>query len=143
MLDTHGGIVYNPFGYAFKYTNIHETEGGLNMEPSLGREIHLLHAQICQALADPKRIALLYILDQGPQCVSDLAEALRVPQPSVSYHLKVLRERGLASAEQEGTTVYYSLTDRRIIEALDLLRSMLADILAQQASLMVGTGPHT
>jgi ArsR family transcriptional regulator len=108
------------------------------MEPSLNREIRLLHAQICQALADPKRIALLYILDRGPQCVTDLAEALDAPQPTVSYHLKVLRERGLAGAEQEGTTVYYSLADRRIIEALDLLRAMLTDILAQQASLMRG-----
>ena len=112
------------------------------MEPALDREIRLLHAQICQALADPKRIALLYILDQGPQCVTDLADSLDIPQPSVSYHLKVLRERGLAASEQDGTTVYYSLTDRRIIEALDLLRAMLADILAQQASLVMGAGPH-
>jgi ArsR family transcriptional regulator len=108
------------------------------MEPSLNREIRLLHAQICQALADPKRIALLYTLDRGQQCVTDLAEALDAPQPTVSYHLKVLRERGLAVAEQDGTTVYYSLADRRIIEALDLLRAMLTDILAQQASLMRG-----
>jgi ArsR family transcriptional regulator len=108
------------------------------MESSLQQEIRLLHAQVCQALADPKRIALLYTLDQGRQCVTDLAAALDVPQPTVSYHLKVLRERGMAVAEQDGTTVYYSLADRRIIEALDLLRAMLADILAQQADLMRG-----
>ena len=74
--------------------------------------------------------------------MTDLAEALDIPQPSVSYHLKVLRERGLAVSEQEGTTVYYSLADRRIIQALDLLRAMLADILAQHASLMMGAGSH-
>jgi ArsR family transcriptional regulator len=111
------------------------------MEPALQREIRLLHAEICQALADPKRITLLYTLAKGPQCVTDLAEALDAPQPTVSYHLKVLRERGLAAVEQDGTTMYYSLADRRIIEALDLLRAMLADILAQQASLMGGAGP--
>ncbi|MGD2103585.1 MAG: metalloregulator ArsR/SmtB family transcription factor [Anaerolineae bacterium] len=109
-------------------------------ESSLHREIRLLHAQICQALADPKRIALLYTLDQGPQCVNDLAEAIDVPQPTVSYHLKVLRERGLVDAEPDGTTVHYSLADRRIIEALDLLRAMLADILTEQADLMRGAG---
>jgi len=108
------------------------------IESSLRKEIRLLHAQICQALADPKRIALLYTLEKGTQCVTDLAEALDVPQPTISYHLKVLRERGMAVAEQEGTTVYYSLADHRIIEALDLLRAMLADILAQQADLMRG-----
>jgi ArsR family transcriptional regulator len=106
------------------------------MDSSLNRDIRLLHAQICQALADPKRIALLYMLDRGPQCVNDLAEALDAPQPTVSYHLKILRERGLTVAEPEGTTIYYSLTDRRIIKALDLLRSMLADILAAQADMM-------
>jgi ArsR family transcriptional regulator len=111
---------------------------GSMIESSLRKEIRLLHAQICQALADPKRIALLYTLEKGAQCVTDLAEALDVPQPTISYHLKVLRERGMAVAEQEGTTVYYSLADRRIIEALDLLRAMLADILAQQADLMRG-----
>lgn len=106
------------------------------MEPSLQREIRQLHAQICQALADPKRIALLYTLEAGPQCVTDLGEALGMPQPTVSYHLKVLRERGLVVTEPEGTTVHYSLADHRIIEALDTLRSMLADILAEQAELV-------
>jgi ArsR family transcriptional regulator len=109
------------------------------IESSLRREIRLLHAQVCQALADPKRIALLYMLDKGAQCVSDLAEALDVPQPTVSYHLKVLRERGMAVAEQDGTTVYYSLADHRIIEALDTLRMMLADMLAHRAQLIQGT----
>ncbi len=108
------------------------------IKPSLQHEIRLLHAEICQALADPKRIALLYTLDRGSQCVTDLAEALNIPQPTVSYHLKVLRERGLTMAEPDGTTVYYSLSDRRIIEALDILRAMLADILARQAELMQG-----
>lgn len=107
-------------------------------ERSLQQEIRRLHAQICQALADPKRIALLYTLDKGRQCVTDLAQGLDAPQPTVSYHLKVLRERGLAVAEQDGTSVYYSLADRRIIEALELLRAMLADSLAQQGDLVRG-----
>ncbi len=112
------------------------------MEPSLEREIRQLHAQICQALADPKRITLLYMLEEAPKRVTDLAEALAVPQPTVSYHLRVLRERGLVVAEPEGTTVYYALADHRIVEALDTLRSMLADILAEQAELVPGARPR-
>lgn len=106
------------------------------MERVLQREIQLLHAEICQALADPKRIALLYTLDQGAKCVTDLAQALDVPQPTASYHLRILRERGLVLADPEGTSVRYSLADRRIVEALDMLRGMLADILAERAELM-------
>lgn len=106
------------------------------MENSLQQEINLLHAQICQGLADPTRIFLLYALDEGSRRVTDLVESLDLPQPTVSHHLKVLRERGLVIAEREGTAIYYSLADHRIIEALDILRKVLADTLAQQARLM-------
>ncbi len=98
-------------------------------------EIQLLHAQICQALADPTRILILYQLAEGPRNVGELASALNVSQPTVSRHLKVLRERGMASAERFGATVMYSLIDHRVIEALDLMRSVLADNLAQKSAL--------
>lgn len=106
------------------------------MENTLQEEIHLLHAQMCQGLADPKRILILYALDEEPRRVTDLAEALDIPQPTVSHHLKILRNRGLVTAEREGTAAFYSLTDRRVIEALDLLREMMADQLTRQANLL-------
>jgi DNA-binding transcriptional ArsR family regulator len=56
---------------------------------------------------------------------NELAEMLEVPQPTVSRHLSVLRERGLVDAEREGTAIRYSLADHRIIEALDLMRAIL------------------
>ena len=98
-------------------------------------EIQLLHAQICQALADPTRILLLYQLAEGRKSVGELAAALGLNQPSVSRHLKVLRERGMANTERLGATVMYSLADPRVIEALDLMRSVLADHLAQKSAL--------
>jgi DNA-binding transcriptional ArsR family regulator len=102
----------------------------------LEQEVNLLHAQVCQGLADPKRILFLYALDEEPRRVTDLAEAFDMPQPTVSHHLKILRERGMVSTERQGTAVLYSLADRRIIQALDLLRAVLADLLASQADLL-------
>ena len=102
----------------------------------LCQEITLLHAQVCQGLADPKRILILYALADGPRRVTDLADALGVPQPTVSHHLKILRERGLVVAEQEGTAVYYALADERVIQALDLLREVLRTQLALRADLV-------
>lgn len=106
------------------------------MDERLEQEVNLLHAHVCQALADPKRILILYALAEAPRYVSELAEKLDIPQPTVSRHLKVLRERSLVSTDREGSTVYYSLTDTRVIDALDLLRAVLSDSLAQQAQLM-------
>ncbi len=99
-------------------------------------EIQLLHAQVCQALADPTRIMLLYLLAEGPKNVSELAAALEVNQPTVSRHLKVLRERGMARTERFGATVMYSLADHRVIEALDLMRAVMTDNLVQKTALV-------
>lgn len=105
------------------------------MNRRLECEVDLLHASVCQALADPKRILILYELAQGSRAVNDLAEALRVPQPTVSRHLKVLRERSLVAAERDGASIRYSVVDGRVIDALDTLRAVLLSSLARQAEL--------
>lgn len=99
------------------------------------REVHRLHAEICQALSDPSRILILYELHAGPRNVGELAGSLGLSQPTVSRHLKVLRDRKMVHAEREGTSVYYTLADARVIEALNLLRAVLAGILDQRTAL--------
>ena len=99
-------------------------------------EIQLLHAQICQAIADPTRILLLYQLAEGPRNVGELAAALNLNQPTVSRHLKVLRERGMATTQRFGATVLYSLADQRVIQALDLMRAVMTDNLVQKTQLV-------
>ncbi|RME07433.1 MAG: ArsR family transcriptional regulator [Anaerolineae bacterium] len=101
----------------------------------LRSEINRLHAEICSGLADPTRILILYTLNQGSRNVSELAEELEIPQPTVSRHLKVLRERRMVQARRVGQAVYYSLRDQRVIQALDLLRAVLASNLQGQSIL--------
>lgn len=104
--------------------------------PALTLEITALHANVCSALADPSRILILYALNEKPRNVSDLAKELGLSQPTASRHLNLLRERGLVSAQREGQSVIHTLTDQRVIQALDLLRAVLADKLKSQASLV-------
>jgi ArsR family transcriptional regulator len=106
-----------------------------NMKTSLETEVVQLHAQVCAGLADPSRILILYALSHSPRNVTELAASLRVAQPVVSRHLKVLRERGMVLSERRGTSVEYQLADRRLIEALDLLRAVLRDLLARRGEL--------
>jgi ArsR family transcriptional regulator len=102
---------------------------------TLREEINRLHAQVCSGLADPNRILILYTLYDQPHNVGELAQALALPQPTVSRHLKVLHERSMVASERQGSAVYYSLTDVRIIEALDLLREVLESRLKDQSKL--------
>jgi len=105
--------------------------------PQLTQEVTQLHADICSALADPSRILLLYALVDQPRTVNELTGDVNISQSATSRHLKVLRERGLVSTTRLGQSIEYSLTDPRIIEALDLLRAVLRDSLSRRANLMV------
>lgn len=103
---------------------------------TLAQEVSQLEADLCFALADPTRILLLYALDEKPRNVTELSTELSVSQPTTSRHLKILRERGLVAFERQGTTITYKLADRRLIDALDLLRSVLRDRINYRATLM-------
>lgn len=106
------------------------------MDPRLIREIEELHAGICSALADPKRIMLLYSLAEGRRNVGKLVQELGLPQPTTSRHLKVLRERGLVLAEREGTSIFYQLADHQLIEAIDLLRAVLRGVYTRRVAVV-------
>ena len=116
-----------------------ETMGSENLRA----EIYRLHAQLCSGLADPNRILILYTLSERDHNVGDLAKALDLPQSTVSRHLKVLRDRNMVIAQRVGPSVYYSLSDKRTIQALDLLRSILADTLISQANLANSAKPES
>lgn len=105
------------------------------MDVQLAGEIELLHEQVCHALGDPVRLLILYALSQQERYVSELAVELNMPQPTISRHLKILRERALVKTTRVNNAVYYSLTDRRVIEALNLLRGILRDRVQNQARL--------
>lgn len=105
------------------------------MEDQLEREITQLHGGVCSALADPTRIRILYLLSsQGPMNVTEINEHLEIPQSTASRHLKVLRERDLVTTERDGTSVIYGLRDRRMIDALDLLRAVVREVNERRAA---------
>jgi ArsR family transcriptional regulator len=104
--------------------------------PTLHQEISQLEANFCAALSDPNRLLILYALNEGPRNVTELATELGLNQPTTSRHLKVLRERGLVHTVRTGTTITYHLSDPRLIQALDLLRSVMRERLAYQANLI-------
>lgn len=104
------------------------------MAENLKEEVVRMHAQLCSGIAEPNRILIIYSLADGHKCVNDIASELELSQPAVSRHLKILKDTGILQSERDGQQVYYSLTDPRILQALDLLRGMLADILKNQAA---------
>jgi ArsR family transcriptional regulator, arsenate/arsenite/antimonite-responsive transcriptional repressor len=91
------------------------------------REAERLTADLT-LLAHPVRIQLLDVLTRnaGQVCVCDLEAAVPVKQPTVSHHLKILREAGLVDSERQGLWAYYFVNR----EALDALRARISEGLA-------------
>ncbi len=82
-------------------------------------------AQVFKALADPVRLRLLSLIGAhqgGEVCVCELTEAFDLTQPTISHHLKVLREAGILDCERRGTWVYYWL----VPSALERMAALLA-----------------
>lgn len=99
-------------------------------------ELELLHSNICRAVGDPKRIQIMYALNECACNVTTLADKLDMPQPTVSRHLAVLRQSSLVDTERDGASVVYSLADARIIELLDTMRAMLRSLLERQSVIL-------
>jgi ArsR family transcriptional regulator len=74
-------------------------------------------AGLLKVLADPARLRILSMLtrvDDHEICVCDLTEPLGLSQPTVSHHMKVLRESGFTTSERRGKWVYHRLEPHRI-----------------------------
>jgi len=91
--------------------------------PPLEREAAESLAATFRALADPTRVAIVSRLATADSvCVCDLTAAFDLSQPTISHHLRILREAGLVEAERRGTWAHYRL----VPEAISALRDVFA-----------------
>ena len=82
-------------------------------------------AQLCKALGDETRLRVLELLSDGERCVCELQADLRIAQPLLSFHLKVLRDAELVVDRRAGRWAHYSLRPDAVAglgEMIDELR---------------------
>ena len=89
-------------------------------------------ASLLKALADPSRLTMLATLAaaRNEVCVCDFTDAMDLNQPTVSHHLRILREAGLVRCQRRGTWVYYRLAG----DAARRARAALSDVFSQKAA---------
>ena len=88
-------------------------------------ELYRMKAELCKTFADPTRLIIINELRTGEKVVSYLQETIGIPQPLISRHLALLRERGVVRSRREGSSVYYSLANPKIAEACDIVHEIL------------------
>jgi ArsR family transcriptional regulator len=83
-------------------------------------------ARVFKALGDPVRLRLVSLIgahEGGEVCVCELTEAFDLSQPTISHHLKVLREAGIIDSQRRGTWVYYWLVPATLERMAGLLEA--------------------
>jgi ArsR family transcriptional regulator len=87
-----------------------------------------------KVLAEPLRLRILQMLEDGELSVTELTEAVESTQPNVSKHLKILQDAGFVTRRQEGNTVYYSIADSSVFALCDLVCGSIRDRLNAHAA---------
>ena len=100
-----------------------------------------MHAEMCQALANKHRLAIMYALKDGEKCVGDIALELGISVHNVSQHLRILRQRLLVRSRKEGQTVYYSVTNPKFVDACILIREALLEEHRAEGESLQGARP--
>ena len=88
-------------------------------------------------MGSPVRIELLTALRDGEKTVGQLSEELKLRQANASQHLAVLRQRQVVTTRKEGTSIYYRVSNPKIIQALQLMREVLLEQLKEAQKLTV------
>jgi len=100
------------------------------------KEFYRRHAHICGVFAHPLRLEMLQLLHERGECtVGDLAEATGVRMANLSQHLAVMRSTNIVVARKEGVSVYYRLSDPRIMQAFDLITEVMLGQMAREEEL--------
>ncbi len=99
--------------------------------------------KLLQAAADPTRLAILHQLSSdGAVCACDFTACCAVHQPTVSHHLRVLREAGWVHSERHGTSIYYAIRPEAIDRFRQLAGGFSAGPARRIAEIEVGAPVH-
>jgi ArsR family transcriptional regulator len=92
---------------------------------------HKLKTKIFYAFADPARLEIIEYLRVKEKCVCEIIPHVKLIQPLVSRHLKILKECGIVKVRKEQNKRLYSISEPKIFEVLDALTPELVEALSQ------------
>ncbi|MCL4503707.1 MAG: metalloregulator ArsR/SmtB family transcription factor [Deltaproteobacteria bacterium] len=94
-----------------------------------------LQAEICQLMANPKRLQILNLLKWGELSVGAMVQSLGIPKANLSQHLALMRQKGILATRRQGTTIFYRLATPDITTACEIMREVLLDTLSTRGRL--------
>ena len=102
----------------------------------MNQSIFKIQAEFCKAMGNETRLYVLHILRDRPMTVSQLCEATGLPQSNVSRQLAILKNVGVVMTHRSGGEVLYQMTDPKIGEVCDLVRSVLLEQIQKSSQVL-------
>ncbi|MBI4684459.1 MAG: winged helix-turn-helix transcriptional regulator [Nitrospirae bacterium] len=95
-----------------------------------------MQSEVCKTLSSPKRLEILNALKNGEKTVSELVEILGAPKANVSQHLAVMRRVGILKTRRDGVSIYYSVSNPKVIQACVLMKEVLTEQMTERTKLI-------
>lgn len=94
--------------------------------PTLSEDDAVIQARLLKALADPTRLRILSLLSrhEGEVCVFEIVESFTLEQPTISHHLRILRDAGLVDCRKKGLWAYYYVRREALGRARDVIENL-------------------
>ena len=94
--------------------------------PPLKEEEAVSQARLLKALADPTRLRILSLLSrhEGEVCVFEIVESFTLEQPTISHHLRLLRDSGLVDCRKKGLWAYYYVRREALARAQEVISNL-------------------
>ena len=118
----------NTLGVMHRQGTIGNTTVGVapKFAPTLTEEEAVGHARLLKALADPTRLRILSLLSrhEGEVCVFEIVESFTLEQPTISHHLRILRDAGLVDCRKKGLWAYYYVRRESLTRAGEVINNL-------------------
>lgn len=106
------------------------------MAELVDQHIYEKQAELCKVFSNANRLMILEMLSGGEEyTVSEIEETVEIPQPTISQHLKVMRDQGVVERRKEGVRSFYSIADDRIRDGMETMRAVLNAQLEEDISI--------
>ena len=96
--------------------------------------IYKIHAEFFMVFANEKRLRILELLSSGEKSVGDISSQLDLSIQNVSQHLRIMREAGAVVSRKDGQTVYYKISNDKIVTGCRCIREALIEIQRKKAA---------
>ena len=92
------------------------------------KDFYNMHADICKTISNPNRQAILDNLRDSEMSVTELIKKTGISQANLSQHLSILRSKGVVNTRRDGNSIFYSISNPKILKAYDLLSEVMQEL---------------